>query len=198
MIFSAFASELFGQTKDDRPSLNITRTRLKAAEALDYCRSYGLNTSICILVDMSLHSGVNRMVVWDFSKDTILHSCLVSHGCCTTGGIWQQDQTKTNPRFSNKEGSHCSSLGKYKIGKRGHSSWGVRIKYLLYGLEASNINALAREIYFHSWSNVPDQEVYPSGTPEGWGCPAVSPRNLTKIDGILRWRITPVLLWIYV
>jgi hypothetical protein len=197
LILTVFSYESPGQNSKQKPSLNPIRTRIKATEALSFCKSHHLNTNICILVDMSIHSGVNRLVVWDYSKRTTIHACLVSHGCCGKGGIWSLDRTKTNPRFSNIDGSHCSSLGKYRIGKRGSSQWGIGIKYLLHGLESTNSKALARGIYLHSWNDVPDHEVYPEGTPEGWGCPAVSPISMTRIDSLLRGRTIPVLLWVY-
>src|SRR5690349_6823565 len=65
-----------------KPAVNISSTRLKAVEAFQYCEENGFNTNFCILVDMSLHSGVSRFFIWNFSKDTILYSFPVGHGCC--------------------------------------------------------------------------------------------------------------------
>ncbi len=178
-----------------KPVVNISSTRLKAAEALQYCQAKGFNTSFCILVDMSLHSGVSRFFVWNFSKDTLLYSFPVGHGCCDNP--WSGDYSKNNPSFSNKDGSHCSSLGKYQIGERGYSEWGVNVKYLLHGLEATNNNALQRQIVFHSWEAVADNDVYPDGTPEGWGCPTLSNNNFILVDSMIRKTDKPVLFWIY-
>ena len=144
---------------------------------------------------MSLHSGVNRFLVYDFNNDSILHQCLVVHGCGDSP--WSSDESKDNPVFSNADGSHCSSLGKYKIGERGGSSWGVKIKYLLHGLESTNSNALIRAIVFHSWESIPEQEVFPEGAPEGWGCPAISNNSFRIVDPLLRASAKPVLMWIY-
>ena len=104
--------------------------------------------------------------------------------------------TKTSPVFSNVEDSHCSSLGKYRIGERGKSQWGIGVKYSLYGLEKTNKLAMKRAIVLHSWKSVPDKEVFPDGTPEGWGCPAVSNNFMKKIDAILQKSGRPVLLWV--
>lgn len=182
-------------SKASRPQLDPARTAGKAAEALTYCQQQGLNTRYAILVDMSLHSGVNRMALWDFREGRIAYSCLVSHGCCSNP--WSADYSKNNPVFSNVNGSHCSSLGKYKIGERGYSNWGVHTKYLLHGLEAGNKNALARQIVFHSWSAISAAEVYPDGTPEGWGCPAISDTDFLALDPILKTAERPVLMWLY-
>jgi hypothetical protein len=177
------------------PSVNISQTRIKAKQALSYCKSKNFNTQFCILIDMSMHSGLKRFLVWDFKKDTFTHAFVVSHGC---GGLfWSYALTKTKPKFSNEDGSHCSSLGKYKIGQRAASDWGINIKYVLHGLESTNSNALKRFIVLHSWEKIPDEEIYPDGTPEGWGCPSISNNSLKILDPILKASKKPVLLWIY-
>ena len=99
--------------------------------------------------------------------------------------------------FSNIDGSHCSSLGKYKIGNRAWSDWGINVKYVLHGLENTNSNAQARYIVFHSWEKVSDTEIYPDGTPEGWGCPTISNKNMKIVDAMLKKSNKPVLMWIY-
>jgi hypothetical protein len=177
------------------PSINIASTRLKATEALKFCEAENFNKDFCILIDMSLHSGVKRFIVWDFKKNKISNSFLVGHGC--GNNPWNNDFSKKNPKFSNIDGSHCSSLGKYKIGERAHSDWGVNIKYILHGLEPTNSNAFKRFIVFHSWEVVSDQEVYPNGTPEGWGCPTISNNSFKIIDPLLKSSSKPVLMWIY-
>lgn len=179
----------------NKVAINLERTKAKAKEAKQYCKSNQFNSEFCILIDMSLHSGLNRFVVWDFKKDTIMHSILVGHGCCNNS--WSEDESKESPDFSNVDGSHCSALGKYKIGERGYSSWGVNVKYALHGLDASNSNAFKRLIVFHSWELVSDSETFPDGTPEGWGCPTISDNNFKLIDPLLRNSAKPVLMWIY-
>lgn len=169
--------------------------RNKAFEALTYCKANQLNTKFCILVNMSIHSGKKRLFVYDFVADSVLSSGLCSHGCCNSA--WGADFTKEKPTFSNTPESHCSSLGKYKVGKRGYSSWGINVNYRLHGLEKNNSNAYSRLIVLHSWEDVPNREVYPNGTPEGWGCPAVSNEQMKTIDRFLSKAKKPVLFWIY-
>lgn len=180
-----------------RQAKGIDSAKLKkqAVAAFAFCKKHGYDTLNCILIDMSVHSGNNRFMVWDFSKDTMSLAGLVSHGCGPE--LWGKDHTKETPVFSNADNSHCSSLGKYKIGARGYSQWGIKVNYLLHGLEKTNSNALGRAIVLHSWEDVPDEELYPRGTPEGWGCPAVSNALLKKVDDMLRNKSRPVLLWIY-
>ena len=86
--------------------------------------------------------------------------------------------------------------GKYKIGKRDYSSWGINVKYWLDGLEESNKNAVERVVVLHSWSKVSDKEIFPGYSPLSWGCPAVSDAFMKKLDEKLKVTDKPVLLWI--
>ena len=119
---------------------------------------------------------------------------MVTHGSC--------DQFEENPnkwekvKFDNRVDSHCSMKGKYKIGNRDYSSWGINVKYWLHGLEASNKNAEKRVVVLHSWSAVKNKEVYPKYSPLSWGCPAVSDAFMGKLDVRLQKSEKPVLLWI--
>lgn len=166
---------------DNDNSIDVQRRiKKKSEEAFEFIQSNDFNDIFCLLVDFSIHSGKNRLFVWDFdSSKTILES-LVSHG--SGPSQWSSDLTKDSPVFSNVVDSHCSSLGKYKIGKRGWSNWGIHVNYKLHGLESTNNNAYKRVIVLHSWDAMPNAEVYPKGCPESWGCPAVSNevmKNLT-------------------
>jgi hypothetical protein len=193
VFFSAFATTIVVYA--DTPHINLKRTRQKAKESLLYCRQRGYDMNYCILIDMSLPSGVRRFIVWDFRKNDTLLSGLVSHGCGNNpwSGIWSKDR----PAFSNMANSHCSSLGKYQISGRAYSAWGIHIKYYLKGLEPTNSNAYIRDVVLHSWELVPDKEVYPGGTPEDWGCPAISNKTLKVVDALIRYQKKHLLMWIY-
>jgi hypothetical protein len=95
------------------PHIDTVRTRLKARQCLIFCRQKGYNSRYCILIDMSLPSGVKRFMVWDFRKNNILISGLVSHGC--GNGPWSGIWSKDKPAFSNLDGSHCTAPGKYAM-----------------------------------------------------------------------------------
>jgi hypothetical protein len=171
----------------------INRLKAKAKEAKTYCEKNNLNLDMCILVDMQIHSGKKRFFLWDFKGDSILKSGMCSHGTCDN--LANFDINKTS-QFSNTQESHCSSLGKYKLGKRGYSSFGVHINYKLYGLEKTNSNAYKRYIVFHSWE-IDDEETYPNQIAESWGCPAVSNNFMKEMDVILKTKKKPLLFWIY-
>jgi hypothetical protein len=171
----------------------VPATKMKDAKA--FCKQKGMNEEMALFIDMSIHSGKKRIFLVDLKTDKILLSGLCSHGCCDNA--WGQDDSKENPRFNNIPESHCSSLGKFKIGKRGYSNWGIHINYKLHGLEASNSMAYSRFIVLHSWNAVTDHEIFPEGTAEGWGCPAVSNVFLKSLVPKLDAATKPVLLWIY-
>jgi len=173
----------------------FVKLQSKSSEANVFCKAYGLNTEFCFLIDLSMHSGLKRLYIWNFNRDTITNSFLVSHGCYTNP--WGKDASKNKAFVSNEDGSHASSIGKYRIGNRGHSEWGIGVNYLLHGQESSNSNALKRQIVLHSWDEVADDEVYPDGTPEGWGCPAVSNNSMKLMDDMLQRSQKNVLLWVF-
>ena len=202
LIILVVASGIFGynnytksEARENKPKINTAAISDKAKEALEFCKKNDYNQDFCILIDMSIHSGLNRFFVYDFKKDAVSMSMLVGHGCGKYP--WSFDFSKENPGFSNVDGSHLSSLGKYKIGQRAWSDWGINIKYVLHGLEKTNNNAQSRYIVFHSWEKVAESEVYPDGTAEGWGCPTISNSNMKIIDPMLKASKKPVLMWIY-
>ncbi len=191
LFFSILACSSKPKTQVD----NNERIKAKAKLAKVYCEKNKMNLDVCILVDMQIHSGKKRFFLWDFKGDSVLTSGMCSHGCCSGG--WSVDETKSDPEFSNVPESHCSSLGKYKLGKRGYSSFGIHINYKLHGLEKTNNNAYKRYIVFHSWDIIGDEETYPNGIAESWGCPAVSNNFMKEMDAILKTKKKPLLFWIY-
>ncbi len=187
MLLGVTAFGFSGATKTDR-------LRNKALEAKNYSEENNMNTNVCVLIDMSIHSGKKRLILWDFNGDSVITSAVCSHGACDN--LLNLDELK-EPNFSNKPESHCSSKGKYKIGKRGYSSWGVHFNYKLHGLEKTNTNAYKRYIVFHSWGAIEDKEIYPRKLAQSWGCPAVSNNFMKEIDAKLKKQEGSVLLWIY-
>lgn len=163
----------------------------KAAEALKYCEANKLNTSYCILIDMSMHSGKNRLFVYDFKKKAIVIKGLCAHG---NGG----GSTAFKPVFSNKVNSNCTSLGKYKLGIRSHSKWGINVHYKMHGLDSTNSNAFKRIVVLHSYSPVPEYEIYPFGLHGvSMGCPVIADLTMIEIDKLIKDGQKDVLLWIY-
>lgn len=168
------------------------KLNLKADSALIYCNKKGLNSKYCILIDFSIHSGRNRMFVWDFKGDSILYEGLCCHGI-------GKGSTPTQVVFSNEKGSRCSSLGHYEIKSRYVSNWGINVGYQLVGMDPTNNNALERTVTLHSHRPVPSVEIYPQHLPMGYshGCTVISDHLMTKIDSLLSSNNKKTLLWIY-
>ncbi|CAM3620504.1 murein L,D-transpeptidase catalytic domain-containing protein [Flavobacterium chungbukense] len=162
-------------------------------EAQQYCKTKNLNLNKFILIDLGLHSGYKRFFVYDFKKKAVCKSYMVSHGC--GDNQWGRTSSKEKPQISNEFDSHCSSLGKYVILDRGVSQWGIKVNYVLQGKDKTNSNARSRAIVLHSWDAIPNNEVYPEGTPEGWGCPAVSNEAMKEIDELLKTN-KKMLMWV--
>lgn len=163
-------------------------------EALAYCKANSFNESYYFLIDLSIHSGKNRFFIYEFEEKKISNQNLATHGSCDQ---FESNSTKwEKAKFSNANNSHCSSKGKFKIGKRDYSSWGIKVKYWLHGLESQNSNAEKRVVVLHSWNAVANQEIYPEFSPLSWGCPAVSDEFMKHLDAKLKQTSKPVLLWI--
>lgn len=158
-----------------------------AASISSYAKAHGCNEQYCFLVDMKLSSGKKRFFVYNLQKDSVELSGLVTHGSGKTN--------TSDIQFSNTEGSLCTSLGKYKIGRSYTGKFGLA--YKLYGLDATNSNAASRFVVLHSHSCVPDDEIAPFPICESWGCPTVAPAFLKQLAGYIDKAWKPILLSIY-
>lgn len=165
----------------------LSKLGTKADEARSFIKQKGFNNNHCFLIDMSLPSGQNRFFIYDLKKDSLQSTGLVAHGNCYE--YWLEGR-----KYSNKVGSGCTSLGKYKIGGHYTGKWGY--SYKLYGLDSSNNNALERTVVLHSHSCVPETEVTEEICQSN-GCPTVAPIFLEQLKQIINASKKPVLLWIY-
>lgn len=172
------------------------RTKVYADSAKDFIRERGFRDDCCILVDFSIHSGKNRLFVWNFQQDTIVDASL----CCHGYGNTQNRSTQTKIVFSNVEGSLCSSLGRYQTAYRDVCSYGTLYQYRLYGLDETNSNAYKRCVTLHSYRDVPEEEIYPKHIPLGYsqGCLIVSDEMLNRLDIILKKDKKKMLIWAYI
>jgi len=173
---------------------NYSDYNIYTTSAFEYSKKNNLNDAYFFLVDLSVHSGKKRFYVCDFSKEKISDRYMVSHGCGSL--FWSKDYSKENAEISNEVDSRCSSIGKYIIGKKGESSWGIKVNYQLYGMDKTNSNASKRSIVLHSWNAISDYEVFPEGIPEGWGCPALSNQSMKEIIKKIDGSPKRTLLWI--
>jgi hypothetical protein len=164
----------------------------KMKEALIACRKFKLDTISAIFINMAEHPGKHRLWLIDLHTGRVLRSALCCHGM---GG----GSTELSPVFSNTKNSNCTSLGMYRTGIRAPSRYGINIHYKLHGLEKTNNNAFDRIVVLHSYSPVPEQEIYPSALPMGWslGCPVTSNGMMKTLDSLFQKKKNNTLLWIY-
>jgi hypothetical protein len=127
-----------------------------------------LNTDKQILTvcDYSLSSTKNRMWVIDLANNKILLNTYVAHG--------QGTGEEYANLFSNKEGSHQSSMGFYITGDTYIGSHGNSL--YLHGMdEGYNSAAYERSIVMHGAGYVSKDFIAGTGRlGRSWGCPAVS------------------------
>ena len=164
------------------------------AAAKQYVHQKPIRQDYFLLFDLRIHSGKKRLFLVDLQTGEAVDSFMVAHGAGKNP--WGRDFSKDQPQTSNTVNSHLTSVGKYLVGNRDYSSWGIHVKYWLYGQDSSNSNAVKRVVVLHSWDYTPDEEVYPDGTPESWGCPAVSDLTMKKLDELLGSSNKKMLLWI--
>src|SRR5215203_4114957 len=176
-------------TERDYQSENadVEKLKKKSSEALSFIKKNGYNELTCFFIDITLPSGQKRFFVYDFVKDSIQRSGLVTHGRCNE--MWLEGR-----KYSNVPGCGCTSLGKYKIGNPYNGRFGLAFK--LYGLDETNNNAFKRFVVLHSHECVPETEARDEIC-QSDGCPTVSPQFLQQLKPLINRSPKPVLLWIF-
>lgn len=181
--------------KEEDPQFSPVDLTVRAHEAYEYAKNNGFDLEHAVLIDFGRHSGKNRFFVWNFKENRVEIESLVAHGYGNTG----YESSNQEIVFSNIPNSYTSSLGKYRLGERSWSRWGINIHYKMHGLEATNDKAFERYIVLHSFKHVPNEEVYPAYLPMGFsqGCPVIDDDTMRKVDALLQTKEKPVLMWIY-
>jgi len=186
----------FHQPKTDRvelakPAADSARIKKLAGFSSGlqkFVSTHQYNTTTGFLIDMSLSSGENRFFVLDLEKDSVTEAGLVTHGRCNEN--WLKGR-----KYSNKVGSGCTSLGRYKIGSSYRGRFGLA--YKLHGLDSSNSNAFKRYVVLHAHDCVPENQKHPFPLCQSDGCPTVSPAFLKKLQKIIDASTKPIVLWIF-
>lgn len=137
-----------------------------------FLKESSYNSDKAFLIDFSIPSSKFRFFIIDLNTRKTLQKALVAHGDGSEDG-----KINNILKFSNIDGSHCSSLGKYVIEEKYNGKFGL--SYRLTGLYETNSNARNRAIVLHRLGCVPDleqkEDIYLS-----YGCPMVS-ENFFKI-----------------
>ncbi|OFY86722.1 MAG: hypothetical protein A3F72_00025 [Bacteroidetes bacterium RIFCSPLOWO2_12_FULL_35_15] len=132
------------------------------------------NPEYALFIDMSIPSNEKRLFLVELDSKKIIYSTYVAHGKGS-------GESKNAVYFSDVNGSHCTALGLYKVGKNYKGKHGNSFE--LIGLEKSNANALERSVVIHSASYVEEKFIKTQGRcGNSWGCPAVSKEALKKLS----------------
>ncbi|WEK35450.1 MAG: murein L,D-transpeptidase catalytic domain family protein [Candidatus Pseudobacter hemicellulosilyticus] len=146
-------------------SRSVFQMALRGMEKLQHT---GLvKTSILSIVDFSKPSSQKRLFIIDLESYQLLFNTLVAHGMASG--------KEMASIFSNKSGSHKSSLGFYVTGQTYQGSNGYSLK--LSGVEKGiNDYAMRRAIVMHGADYVSESWVDMQGyIGRSQGCPAVPP-----------------------
>lgn len=157
-----------------------SRVAERAEKLREYCHREGYNTKVALFVDMSRHSGRRRFVAWDMEHNVPIFTCPVSHG----SGAMESHVRSAYARFSNKDGSHLSSLGYALVAERYIGRYGVA--YRLDGLSTTNSNLRSRCVVLHGWEHTTSLPIWPLSTVGSFGCPVLSRKMMRKVDELLQ------------
>lgn len=138
----------------------------------------GISGHIVAIADMTQPSTAKRLYVIDLDRKELVLRTYVAHG--------QGSGEVMATIFSNREGSHQTSLGLYRVGaeitspKHGQA-------LLLHGLESgTNCQALKREVIMHGADYVSESFIRENGRlGRSWGCPAVSRTDMPRMLDLL-------------
>lgn len=143
-----------------------------AVKAYDHARDRGeVRNHKMTLIDFSRPSTEPRMWVIDMDSKKLLAQHRVAHG----SGSGDPGDARMASRFSNRDGTHQSSLGTYITAETYQGSHGRSLK--LDGKEPGfNGQARNRTIVMHEADYASDNFVRSNGyLGRSWGCPAMDP-----------------------
>jgi hypothetical protein len=130
------------------------------------------------VIDYSLPSTTPRLWVFDLAANKLLFREVVAHGQGTGENMARN--------FSNKDGSHQSSLGLFRTAGTytGHNGYSLRMQ----GLEpGTNDAAMARAIVMHGAPYVNAKMAQQKGRlGRSWGCPALRPEVAKQVIDSLK------------
>lgn len=193
VLFSSFNNKLKPTEKGTNELTAISPAEQRLSERVKIIKEFIVknpkyNKELAFFIDMRIMSGKNRFIVYDLKNDKIVDQGLVAHG------IGSETDNKPELKFSNKDSSFCTALGKYAVGQNYVGKYGKA--YKLHGLDATNSNALARSIVLHKFEQVPYEE---QNRPicHSLGCPMVNEIYYDRIQKIIDNSKANIILDIY-
>ena len=173
------AGDLASRLSAAAPDANPVVLQL-AARAADCAHRKGELAAVrnLAVIDYSRPSSEPRLWVFDAARGRLLFEELVAHGRGTGDRLAE--------KFSNREGSHMTSLGLFRTADAYQGSNGYSLRLL--GLEkGTNDNALARAIVMHGAPYVSEAFVERVGRiGRSWGCPALRPEIARSVIDTLK------------
>lgn len=160
----------------------------KILEIKDYIKGKNYNQNVAVFINFKVHSGKYRYFVYDLKNNKILQKAIVAHG---DGSVVKNSEAL---QFSNIDGSHQSSLGKYEINESYTGKFGKA--YRLDGLDETNSNARSRAIVLHSYFCISDSE---SANPAclSFGCPMLSKNAFNETAKYIDKSEQPIILYAF-
>jgi hypothetical protein len=137
-----------------------------------------LHARMLAIADMTQPSTAQRLVIIDLEQKKVVLRTWVAHG--------QNSGDLMAERFSNRDGSHQTSLGLYRVGMEIVSpKHGPAL--LLHGLDQGlNDKARMREVIIHGADYVSARFIATNGRlGRSWGCPAVPRRDMARVIELL-------------
>lgn len=170
-------SPLFSVSYDELGLAGLLR-RDVFDEARRRVQQHALSPRMLAIADMSQPSTAKRLFVIDLVARKLVLQTYVAHGL-NSGDLMAT-------QFSNRNQSHQTSLGLYRVGAR-ISSPKHGPALLLDGLDKGiNDSARAREIIIHGADYVSESFIAAHGRlGRSWGCPAVPRATMARVIDLL-------------
>lgn len=159
----------------DRSRVVPTKALQEAVLYFDQNKSKLRNQSYISILDFGKRSSVKRFHIIDMKSGSVW-SVHVAHG---KGSDSNHDGYAE--KFSNRSGSHASSLGYYITGSTYNGSNGLSLR--LDGKSSTNSAARGRAIVIHGANYVKDSNRIQG---RSWGCPAISRANYKSVISKLK------------
>jgi len=157
----------------DKLDFNVFKSAMEGYNTID-----APNKNLLSIIDYSKPSNEKRLFIIDVENRKLLYNTLVAHG--------KKSGYVNATKFSNKYGSHKSSLGFFRTGNSYFGKRGYSLQ--LEGLEEGiNDNARQRGIVIHGANYVSERIANGNGViGRSWGCPAVSKKLSKEIINLLK------------
>jgi hypothetical protein len=183
-LFFISYSKFDAQRSDISADLPASRI----SEIKSFIKGKNYNQDLAVFINFKIHSGKYRYFLYDLKNNKIIQKAVVAHG---DGSVIKNSDAL---RFSNVDGSHQSSLGKYEIRESYFGKFGKA--YRLDGLDPTNSNARSRAIVLHSYYCIPDKES-PNPACLSFGCPMLSKNALNETSRFIDQSKKPIILYAF-